>query len=56
MLMQVILIEEVFHNKDNEWKYLKNNNNNKNCVLLSSLNSIAQETNKFEKLKISVYR
>lgn len=55
MLMQVILREEVFHNKDNEWKYFKNNNN-KNCVLLSSLNSIAQETNKFEKLKISVYR
>ena len=52
--MQVILREEVFHNKDNEWKYLKNNN--KNCVLLSSLNSIAQETNKFEKLKISGYR
>ena len=50
--MQVILRDEVFHNKDNEWKYFFL----KNCVLLSSLNSIAQETNKFEKLKMSVYR
>lgn len=49
--MQVILGDKVFHNKDNEWKYFL-----KNCVLLSSLNSIAQETNKFEKLKNSVYR
>lgn len=49
--MQVILRDEVFHNKDNEWNFFFFN-----CVLLSSLNSIAQETNKFEKWKISVYR
>lgn len=50
--MQVILGDKVFHNKDNEWKYFFF----KYCVLLSSLNSVAQETNKFEKLKNSVYR